>query len=81
MAICIPVTWSTSDGTYHLAYHHGWTDARFYSVVRILAGEDLPDYIATVDDFGDLVPVADVPAFGFAPLPRWSLWIQSGDLH
>lgn len=63
-AICIPVTWQTP-GSSWLAYHHGWTDARFYNVVEIYA-DNRPQsafagYVATVDDFGDLVQINHRP--------------------
>lgn len=71
--ICIPVAWST-DRAHFLAYHHGWTDARLYNVVEISCGgpqDPFAGYVATVDDFGDLVPILNRP------------WVQIGriELH
>ena len=61
--VCIPVTWTA--GSYWLAYHHGWTDARLYNVVEIYIDgrpqSALAGYIAAVDDFGDLVPIENRP--------------------
>lgn len=60
---CIPVTWKDG-GLYFLAYHHGWTDARFYDVVEIrLSGPQDANagYVAVVGDFGDLVPILHRP--------------------
>lgn len=60
---CIPVAWSTADAHW-LAYHHGWTDARLYNVVKIhRAGpqDAFAGYLAAVDDFGDLVPITNRP--------------------
>ena len=68
---CIPVAWSTQD-SHWLAYHHGWTDARFYDVVEIRRSgpqDAWAGYVATVDDFGDLVPVVHRP------------WVQRGTLE
>jgi hypothetical protein len=61
--LCIPIAW-TADGSYWLAYHHGWSDARFYNVVEIRIGgphSAFAGYIATVDDFGHLVPILHRP--------------------
>ncbi|EYC52870.1 hypothetical protein AZ34_10355 [Hylemonella gracilis str. Niagara R] len=61
---CIPVSW-TSCGSYWLAYHHGWTDARFYDVVEIphdgRPQSAFAGYLATVGDFGDLVRISHRP--------------------
>lgn len=59
-AYCIPVHWE-ADGSYWLAYHHGWGDPRLYNVVEIRKGgpqDAFAGYRATVDDFGNLVRVA-----------------------
>jgi hypothetical protein len=79
---CIPISWKTTRVGYWLAYHHGWSDPRFYNIVRIAGPRRKRqihdgDYIATVDDFGTLVPVADVSEWGFL-LPRWPLWVERG---
>lgn len=79
LPVCIPVGWGCGRGWW-LAYHHGWSDPRFYNVAKIHsepAHVHDGDYIATVDDFGDLVPVADVSEWGFL-FPRWPLWVERG---
>ena len=61
--VCIPVTWN-ADGSYWLAYHHGWMDARFYNVIEIAHGKPwdfFAGYVAAVDDFGNLVPILHRP--------------------
>lgn len=83
--LCIPVDWKTPGVTCWLAYHHGWQDARFYSVVKISSDKAHVhdgDYIATVDDFGNLIPVADVSEWGFL-YPRWPVCVRAdqGGLH
>lgn len=66
--LCIPVTWEAGPrpASSFLAYHHGWTDARFYDVVEIYRDgrqqSAFSGYVATVDDFGDLVPLNLKPA-------------------
>lgn len=80
---CIPVDWSAG-GAHWRAYHHGWSDARLYSVIKL--GVDKPhvhagDYVATVDDFGDLVPIADISEWGFLH-PRFPVWIErNAEMH
>lgn len=78
---CIPVSW-TDKGVYHLAYHHGFTDQRLYSICRMASGvDDIPTLLATVDDFGALVPVAEQSRWAFSPTPLIPVWIQRGDLE
>lgn len=78
---CIPVTW-THQGMYHLAYHHGFTDQRLYSICRLAGeGEDIPTLLATVDDFGTLVPIAEQSRWAFFPQPLIPVWIQRGDME
>jgi len=64
LPLCNPVTWKT-EGSYWLAYSHGWTDARFYNVVEVYTDHRPQDasagYVATVNDFGDLVPILNHP--------------------
>ena len=62
---CIPVTWPTPEA-YCLAYHHSPADARLYGVVlisRVGPPSAFDAYHATVDDFGDLVPVKASTAY------------------
>lgn len=58
-AVCTPVCWKEGSSSF-LAYHHGWTDARIYDVVEIYHDgrpqSAFAGYVATVDDFGNLVP-------------------------
>lgn len=62
--LCVPVEWTPGPrpASLFLAYHHGWTDARLYNVVEIYRDgrpqNAYAGYIATVDDFGNLVRVA-----------------------
>lgn len=83
---CIPVTWK-HQGVYHLAYHHGFTDPRLYSICRLPGTtatqtmEELPDLLATVDDFGNLVPIAEQSRWAFFPKALIPVWIQRGDVE
>lgn len=87
MAVSTPIKWTDKAGQYFLAYCRGWDDARFYSIVLI--DTDKPtawhgDQIACVDDFGDLVVIADKVG-NFLPhiKPRWPLYVPLGrvELH
>lgn len=68
LPFCIPVHWT--DPTTHenwLAYPRLGNDARGYHCINVTQGArgDLcRDYVATVDDFGQLVPVGK-------PYPVW----------
>lgn len=78
---CIPVTW-THQGVYHLAYHHGFTDARLYSICRLKSGvDDMSTLLATVDDFGNLVPIAEQKRWAFFPNALIPVWMQRGDVE
>lgn len=61
---CIPVCWQAG-GSEFLGYHHGWVDPRLYSVVEIYRDgrpqSAFSGYVATVDDFGNLVPITHRP--------------------
>jgi hypothetical protein len=64
LPLCIPVCWDAGNSSF-LAYHHGWVDPRLYYVVEIYR-DGLPQsafagYVATVDDFGCLVPLTHKP--------------------
>lgn len=84
MALETPIRSRTAAG-YHLAYPRGWDDARLYSIVLIASGKTdawSGDQLATVDDFGDLVVIADKAGALLPHLnPRFPLWIQRGDVE
>ena len=66
LPLCIPVEWEEArPKSSFLAYHHGWTDPRLYNVVEIYRDgrpqSAFAGYLATVDDFGALVPITHRP--------------------
>lgn len=68
LPFCIPVSWQDpTSHDYWLAYPRLGNDARGYQCINVTQGArgDLrDDYVATVDDFGTLVPIG-------RPYPVW----------
>lgn len=63
---CIPIQSTDCSGTHFLSYPRSPFDPRLYSVMQLDDSRCANDYLACVDDFGDLVRVRRSPLGLFA---------------